>query len=163
MADVLGRNGERARQGRGRATLGAVGLRPGRGEGGGSGRRLGTADRLKGLDTRPATRLDLAGLTGRAFCVRSQDGRDLAIVRLLSAAPGDGPVRLSVDYYRHGDGFLPPAEVATGASRARPAVSAGVGRAALRTVDGVAAEPRPAELANLVEGDRLPCNASGGR
>ncbi|PBC75639.1 hypothetical protein BX265_0310 [Streptomyces sp. TLI_235] len=66
--------------------------------------RLDTADCLKGLDTCPATRLDLAGLTGRAFCVRSQDGRDIAIVRLLSAAPGDGPVRLSVDHYRHGDG-----------------------------------------------------------
>ncbi|MFJ1704849.1 hypothetical protein [Kitasatospora sp. NPDC088346] len=62
--------------------------------------RLGTADCLKGLETRPTTRLGFADLAGRAFCVRGQDGRDLAVVRLLSAAPGDGPVRVSVDYYR---------------------------------------------------------------
>ncbi|MFG2825080.1 serine/threonine-protein kinase [Kitasatospora sp. NPDC048365] len=64
--------------------------------------RLGAADCLKGLDSRPAARLDFTGLAGRSFCVRSQDGRDLALVRLLSAAAGDGPVRISVDYYRRG-------------------------------------------------------------
>ncbi|MCP2309165.1 serine/threonine-protein kinase [Kitasatospora paracochleata] len=62
--------------------------------------RPGPADCLTGLADRPATRLDFAGLQGKAFCVRGQDGRDLAVVRLLAAAPGDGPVRVSVDYYR---------------------------------------------------------------
>ncbi|MFE5584524.1 serine/threonine-protein kinase [Kitasatospora sp. NPDC056531] len=62
--------------------------------------RLGTADCLEGLANGPATRLDFPTITGRAFCVRGDDGRDLAIVRLLSAARGGGPVKVSVDYYR---------------------------------------------------------------
>ncbi|MFE6050023.1 serine/threonine-protein kinase [Kitasatospora sp. NPDC056446] len=66
----------------------------------GTDNRLGTADCLKGLGGRPARRLDFTTLTDRAFCVRGDDGRDLAIVRLLSAAPGDGPVKVSIDYYR---------------------------------------------------------------
>ncbi|MFF3068086.1 protein kinase [Kitasatospora sp. NPDC057904] len=64
---------------------------------------LGTADCLKGLGSQPASRLDFATLTGRAFCVREDDGRDLAVVRLLSAAPGGGPVKVSVDHYRRAD------------------------------------------------------------
>ncbi|MFD5431763.1 hypothetical protein ACFWJ4_06250 [Kitasatospora sp. NPDC127067] len=62
--------------------------------------RLGPADCLKGLGNPSATPLDFSTVTGRAFCVRGDDGRDLAIVRPLSAARGDGPVKVSVDYYR---------------------------------------------------------------
>ncbi|MER7757707.1 serine/threonine-protein kinase [Kitasatospora sp. NPDC097643] len=62
--------------------------------------RLGPADCLKGLGGRPAPQLGFAALTGRAFCVRGDDGHDLAIVRLLSAAQGDGPVKVSIDRYR---------------------------------------------------------------
>ncbi|MFF2744213.1 serine/threonine-protein kinase [Kitasatospora sp. NPDC058048] len=62
--------------------------------------RLGLADCLKGLGNPSATPLDFSTVTGRAFCVRGDDGRDLAIVRPLSAARGDGPVKVSVDYYR---------------------------------------------------------------
>ncbi|GAB7185344.1 protein kinase [Kitasatospora sp. Ki12] len=62
---------------------------------------LGVADCLKGLGSRPAGRIPFAAVGPRgAFCVRSADGRDLAVVRVLSTAPGDGPVRVSVDHYR---------------------------------------------------------------
>ncbi|MGW4892767.1 serine/threonine-protein kinase [Kitasatospora sp. NPDC004240] len=66
--------------------------------------RLGPAECLRGLGTHPATRLDLPALAGRAFCLRTQDGRDLAIIRVLSTTPGDGPVKVSIDYHRRTDG-----------------------------------------------------------
>ncbi|MEV6979479.1 hypothetical protein AB0N76_39035, partial [Kitasatospora sp. NPDC093806] len=66
------------------------------------GNRLGTAECLSGLETKPVTRLEFAGLVGKAFCVRGQDPRDVAVVRVLSASPGDGPVKVSLDYYRKG-------------------------------------------------------------
>ncbi|MEV6976970.1 serine/threonine-protein kinase [Kitasatospora sp. NPDC093806] len=66
--------------------------------------RLGTGECLKGLGSRPASRLDFASLRGRAFCVRGSDEGELAVVRLLSAASGNGPVKVSVDYYRRTGG-----------------------------------------------------------
>ncbi|MEU8840150.1 hypothetical protein AB0D97_13600 [Streptomyces roseus] len=51
--------------------------------------------------SRPVTALSFATLrAGRAFCVRGQDGRDVGIVTVLTAGPGEGPVTVSVDYYR---------------------------------------------------------------
>ncbi|MEU3574708.1 hypothetical protein AB0E96_40835 [Kitasatospora sp. NPDC036755] len=38
-----------------------------------------------------------------SFCVRSADGLDLAVVRVLSAPGADGPVRVSLDQYRRND------------------------------------------------------------
>ncbi|KOU15544.1 hypothetical protein ADK52_35040, partial [Streptomyces sp. WM6372] len=61
----------------------------------------GLADCLKGVESQPVTALPFATLrAGRAFCVRAQDGRDVGIVTVLTASPGDGPVKVSVDYYR---------------------------------------------------------------
>ncbi|WP_052707663.1 serine/threonine-protein kinase [Streptomyces rubellomurinus] len=63
---------------------------------------LGVAECLKGLTSRPAGRIPFAAVGPHgAFCVRSADGRELAIVRVLSTAAGtDGPVRVSLDRYR---------------------------------------------------------------
>ncbi|MEU3560313.1 protein kinase [Kitasatospora sp. NPDC006786] len=62
---------------------------------------LGVADCLKGLGARPAGRVPFGAVGPRgAFCVRSADGRDLAVVRVLSTAGADGPVRVSLDQYR---------------------------------------------------------------
>ncbi|MFF3863467.1 hypothetical protein [Streptomyces sp. NPDC002209] len=63
--------------------------------------RQGLADCLKGIESRPVTALPFTTLrAGRAFCVRAQDGRDVGIVTVLTAGPGEGPVKVSVDYYR---------------------------------------------------------------
>ncbi|MFF4849332.1 serine/threonine-protein kinase [Streptomyces sp. NPDC001194] len=63
--------------------------------------RQGLADCLKGIDSQPVTALPFTTLrAGRAFCVRAQDGRDVGIVTVLTATPGDGPVKVSVDYHR---------------------------------------------------------------
>ncbi|MFD8081390.1 protein kinase [Kitasatospora sp. NPDC059722] len=62
---------------------------------------LGLAECLKGLGSRPAARVPFGTLGPRgAFCLRSADGQDLAIVRVLSTAGSDGPVTLSLDRYR---------------------------------------------------------------
>ncbi|MFJ8628359.1 serine/threonine-protein kinase [Kitasatospora sp. NPDC093550] len=62
---------------------------------------LGVAECVKGLGSRPAGRIPFASVGPHgAFCVRSADGRDLAVVRVLSTAGTDGPVRVSVDRYR---------------------------------------------------------------
>ncbi|MFG2917675.1 protein kinase [Kitasatospora sp. NPDC048298] len=62
---------------------------------------LGLADCLKGLGSRPAGHVPFSAVGPRgAFCVRSADGRDLAVVRVLSTAGADGPVKVSVDQYR---------------------------------------------------------------
>ncbi|WP_380281659.1 hypothetical protein [Kitasatospora purpeofusca] len=48
---------------------------------------LGVADCLQGLANRPSGRVPFGALGARgAFCVRSADGRDLAVVRVLSTA-----------------------------------------------------------------------------
>ncbi|MFE2874284.1 serine/threonine-protein kinase [Streptomyces roseus] len=63
--------------------------------------RQGLADCVRGIDSRPVTALPFATLrAGRAFCVRGHDGRDVGIVTVLTAGPGEGPVTVSVDYYR---------------------------------------------------------------
>ncbi|OKI54453.1 hypothetical protein AMK15_28290 [Streptomyces sp. MJM1172] len=57
---------------------------------------------MKGVESRPVTALPFTTLrAGRAFCVRAQDSRDIAVVTVLTDSPGDGPVRVSVDRYRH--------------------------------------------------------------
>ncbi|MFF0415492.1 protein kinase [Kitasatospora sp. NPDC004745] len=62
---------------------------------------LTVADCLKGLGSHPSARLPFSAVGPRgAFCLRSADGRDLAIVRVLSTAGADGPVRVSLDRYR---------------------------------------------------------------
>ncbi|MFI8460624.1 serine/threonine-protein kinase [Kitasatospora sp. NPDC085464] len=62
---------------------------------------LGVAECLKGLGSRPADRIPFAAVGPRgAFCVRSADGQDIAVVRVLSTAGTDGPVKVSLDHYR---------------------------------------------------------------
>ncbi|MFE6868749.1 serine/threonine-protein kinase [Kitasatospora sp. NPDC057692] len=62
---------------------------------------LGVADCLQGLGSRPGRQVPFGALGSRgAFCVRSADGRDLAVVRVLSTAGPDGPVTVSLDRYR---------------------------------------------------------------
>ncbi|MFD8756105.1 protein kinase [Kitasatospora sp. NPDC059577] len=62
---------------------------------------LGVAECLKGLGSHPAGRIPFAAAgPGSAFCVRSADGRDLAVVRVLQTAGPDGPVTVSLDRYR---------------------------------------------------------------
>ncbi|MFB7665831.1 serine/threonine-protein kinase [Kitasatospora sp. NPDC056138] len=64
--------------------------------------QLGTAECLKGVDSQPVTRLQFGVLqAGHTFCVRAQGNQDIAIVQVLSAASGDGPVKISLDYYRY--------------------------------------------------------------
>ncbi|MFE3865597.1 serine/threonine-protein kinase [Streptomyces goshikiensis] len=66
------------------------------------GEGLGLAECVKGVESRPVTALPFTTLrAGRAFCVRAQDSRDIAVVTVLTDSPGDGPVRVSVDRYRH--------------------------------------------------------------
>ncbi|MFE3111774.1 protein kinase [Kitasatospora indigofera] len=63
--------------------------------------RLTPEDCAKGIESRPATTLPFSTLRdGRAFCVRNQAGREIAVVRVLSAGTEDGAVRISMDYYR---------------------------------------------------------------
>lgn len=63
---------------------------------------LTPADCVKGTESAPVTTLPFSALPpGRSFCVRAHSGRELAIVRVLSTAPDDGPVQISLDYYRH--------------------------------------------------------------
>ncbi|MFF3595309.1 serine/threonine-protein kinase [Kitasatospora indigofera] len=63
--------------------------------------RLTPEDCAKGIESRPATTLPFSTLRdGRAFCVRDQAGREIAVVRVLSAGTEDGAVRISMDYYR---------------------------------------------------------------
>ncbi|WP_286158032.1 serine/threonine-protein kinase [Streptomyces sp. CB03911] len=63
--------------------------------------RLTPEDCVKGVESRPAGTLPFSTLRdGRAFCVRSQGGREVAVVRVLAAGTEDGAVRISMDYYR---------------------------------------------------------------
>ncbi|MFF8772079.1 serine/threonine-protein kinase [Kitasatospora sp. NPDC015120] len=65
---------------------------------------LGLAECLQGLGSRPTARLPFSALGARgAFCVRSADGKELALVRVLSTAGSDGPVSVSLDHYRRND------------------------------------------------------------
>ncbi|MFJ7905687.1 protein kinase [Kitasatospora sp. NPDC096204] len=67
----------------------------------GRGAGLGVAECLQGLGSRPTARLPFSAVGARgSFCVRSADGKELAVVRVLSTAGADGPVRVSLDHYR---------------------------------------------------------------
>ncbi|MFJ9694280.1 serine/threonine-protein kinase [Kitasatospora sp. NPDC101183] len=62
---------------------------------------LGLAECLQGLGSHPTARVPFSALGPRgAFCVRSADGREVAVVRVLSTAGADGPVKVSLDHYR---------------------------------------------------------------
>ncbi|MER7909968.1 serine/threonine-protein kinase [Streptomyces sp. NPDC096068] len=64
-----------------------------------TGYELGPADCVRGIETGPVTRVAYADLADeRPFCVRSPDGLDLVVVRLLEARPG-GPVTASFARY----------------------------------------------------------------
>ncbi|MFJ2865713.1 serine/threonine-protein kinase [Kitasatospora sp. NPDC087314] len=55
---------------------------------------------LQGIKTQPAATLPFATLRpGRSFCVSSPGGRDVAVVRALTTASDDGPVRVSITAY----------------------------------------------------------------
>ncbi|MET9676114.1 serine/threonine-protein kinase [Streptomyces sp. NPDC006482] len=62
---------------------------------------LGPADCVRGIDTEPVTRIPFADLADeRPFCVRSSDGKDLVIVRLIEAQADGGPVAAAFEHYR---------------------------------------------------------------
>ncbi|MFE4632709.1 protein kinase [Streptomyces sp. NPDC056773] len=56
---------------------------------------------LHGIETRPAAALPLSALAkARPFCVRSPDRGEIAIVRLVEAAPDEDSATILVDQYR---------------------------------------------------------------
>ncbi|WP_121829916.1 serine/threonine-protein kinase [Streptomyces sp. S1] len=64
-----------------------------------TGYELDPADCVRGIETGPVTRVAYADLADeRPFCVRSPDGLDLVVVRLVEARP-DGPVTASFARY----------------------------------------------------------------
>ncbi|MFI9046873.1 serine/threonine-protein kinase [Streptomyces sp. NPDC053427] len=67
----------------------------------GSGDSLTPAACDKGIDSEPVTTLKFSDLDGRhPFCVRSGNGRDIAVVWLVEAVPGSGSVTVSLSHYR---------------------------------------------------------------
>ncbi|WP_354637143.1 serine/threonine-protein kinase [Kitasatospora camelliae] len=61
---------------------------------------LALPDCLKGIDTQPTTTLPFTTLRAdRSFCVRAHGGEDIAIIRTLTAASNDGPVKVAITYY----------------------------------------------------------------
>ncbi|MFH8387496.1 serine/threonine-protein kinase [Kitasatospora sp. NPDC018058] len=59
-------------------------------------------DCLKGVETQPTSTLSFTTLRAdRTFCVRSHGAQDIAIVRTLTTATTDGPVKVSITYYHH--------------------------------------------------------------
>ncbi|MFD5467502.1 serine/threonine-protein kinase [Kitasatospora sp. NPDC127059] len=59
-------------------------------------------DCLKGVETQPTSALPFTTLRAdRTFCVRSHGAQDIAVIRILTTATNDGPVKVSVTYYRH--------------------------------------------------------------
>ncbi|MFK3730337.1 serine/threonine-protein kinase [Streptomyces sp. NPDC088090] len=66
-----------------------------------SGDELGPVACVRGIDTEPVTRIAFSDLPDeRAFCIRSPDGRDIVIVRLIEAHADGGPVRAAFEHYR---------------------------------------------------------------
>ncbi|MFB7586316.1 serine/threonine-protein kinase [Streptomyces sp. NPDC056169] len=66
-----------------------------------AGDELGPADCLRGIDTEPVTRIAFADVVDeRPFCVRSADGQDIVIVRLIEARADGGPVTAAFEHYR---------------------------------------------------------------
>ncbi|GAA2229183.1 MULTISPECIES: serine/threonine-protein kinase [Kitasatospora] len=67
------------------------------------GDQLTLAGCIKGIETQPVTKLPFSALpSGRAFCVRAEADLGIAIVRVISTTTDDGPVKVSIDYYRSG-------------------------------------------------------------
>ncbi|MFF1903573.1 serine/threonine-protein kinase [Kitasatospora sp. NPDC058218] len=63
--------------------------------------RLTLPDCVRGIETQPAAALPFTALRpDRSFCVRARGGRDVAVVRALATGPDDGPVKVSITYYR---------------------------------------------------------------
>ncbi|AJC53053.1 serine/threonine-protein kinase [Streptomyces sp. 769] len=61
---------------------------------------LTPADCLKGIDRNPVTSLKFSELDDQhPFCVRSADGREIGIVRLVEAVPGGGSVTVALSRY----------------------------------------------------------------
>ncbi|MFB6837168.1 serine/threonine-protein kinase [Streptomyces sp. NPDC056361] len=66
-----------------------------------TGDELTPADCVKGIETEPVTKVAFEDVADeRPFCVRSADGRDLVVVRLVEAQPDGGPVTAAFDRYR---------------------------------------------------------------
>ncbi|MFE4335260.1 hypothetical protein ACFRQM_39410 [Streptomyces sp. NPDC056831] len=62
---------------------------------------LSPADCVRGIETEPVTRLPFDELAHeRPFCVRSPDEKSIAIVRLIEAVPGEGPVTVVMSRHR---------------------------------------------------------------
>lgn len=54
-----------------------------------------------GVETQPVAAIAFGSLSGdRPFCIRSADGKDLAIVRLIEAGPGGGSVTVEMSHHR---------------------------------------------------------------
>ncbi|MFB7340467.1 protein kinase [Streptomyces hydrogenans] len=65
-----------------------------------SGYALAPADCVRGLDTEPVTDLSFGELADeRPFCLRSPDGRRIAVVRLVEATSGGGAVTVVASRY----------------------------------------------------------------
>ncbi|MFE2014476.1 protein kinase [Streptomyces sp. NPDC059491] len=65
---------------------------------------LTPADCVRGIDTEPVTKVAFADVADeRPFCVRSADGRDLVVVRLVEAQPDGGAVTAAFDRYRRAE------------------------------------------------------------
>ncbi|MFD8705470.1 serine/threonine-protein kinase [Kitasatospora sp. NPDC059648] len=63
---------------------------------------LALPDCLKGVETQPTSALPFTTLRAdRAFCVRSHGAQDIAVIRILTTATNDGPVKVSITYYHH--------------------------------------------------------------
>ncbi|MFI8501549.1 serine/threonine-protein kinase [Streptomyces sp. NPDC085524] len=66
-----------------------------------AGNELSPADCVRGVETGPVTTIAFTALSGgRPFCIRSADQKEIAVVRLVSAAPGGGPVTVAVSHHR---------------------------------------------------------------
>ncbi|QNS08197.1 hypothetical protein [Streptomyces xanthii] len=64
---------------------------------------LSPADCVRGIEREPVTELPYDELADeRPFCVRSPDGKNLVIVRLIEAVPGEGPVTVVMSRHREG-------------------------------------------------------------
>jgi hypothetical protein len=69
-----------------------------------SGYVLSPADCVRGIETEPVTTLPFDELADeRPFCVRGPDGKNIAIVRLVEALPGEGPVTVVMSGHHRGD------------------------------------------------------------
>ncbi|MGW8366045.1 protein kinase domain-containing protein [Streptomyces wedmorensis] len=66
-----------------------------------AGDELSPADCVRGIETEPVTKVAFADVADeRPFCVRSADGRDLVVVRLIEAQADGGAVTAAFEPYR---------------------------------------------------------------